>query len=202
MQKKLFIPLALAVAAAAPAWAQTRAVSGRVTGADGTGVPGVTVLERGTSNGTSTSADGSFTLNVKPGASLVFSSIGFTTQTLVVGNQSTMAVTLREDAIALNEAVVVGYGSQAKSEVTGSVTQLTSKDVENVPVVSFEQAIQGRTPGVQINQTSGKLGAGVQIRVRGSSSVTASNQPLYVIDGIPVTSQDVGSDTEDRKSVV
>jgi TonB-linked SusC/RagA family outer membrane protein len=176
--------------------AQTRAVTGRITGADGTGLPGVTVLERGTQNGTSTAADGSFSLSVQPGATLVVSSIGFTSQNIVVGDRATLAVTLREDAVALSEAVVIGYGSQAKSEVTGSVTQLSSKDVENVPTVSFEQAIQGRTPGVTINQGSGKLGAGVQIRVRGSSSVTASNQPLYVIDGIPVTSQDVGSDTE------
>ncbi|WBA40207.1 SusC/RagA family TonB-linked outer membrane protein [Hymenobacter canadensis] len=198
MKQTSLIPILCAVAAATsvPAMAQTRAVTGRITGADGTGLPGVTVLERGTSNGTSTANDGTFSLNVQPGATLVVSSIGFTSQTLAVGNQSTLAVTLREDAVALSEAVVIGYGSQAKSEVTGSVTQLTSKDVENVPTVSFEQAIQGRTPGVTINQGSGKLGSGVQIRVRGSSSVTASNQPLYVIDGIPVTSQDVGSDTE------
>ncbi|GAB2454071.1 SusC/RagA family TonB-linked outer membrane protein [Hymenobacter qilianensis] len=178
------------------AWAQTRTVTGRVTDADGSGLPGVTVLERGTTNGVSTSADGAFSLTVQPNATLVISSIGYNTQTIPVGDQSVINARLGTNETVLNEAVVVGYGSQAKSEVTGSVTQLSSKDVENVPVVSFEQAIQGRTPGVTINQTSGKLGAGVQIRVRGASSVTASNQPLYVIDGIPVTSQDVGTDVE------
>ncbi|WP_242478852.1 MULTISPECIES: SusC/RagA family TonB-linked outer membrane protein [Hymenobacter] len=172
---------------------QTRAVSGRVTDATGAGLPGVTVLEQGTSNGTSTDAGGSFTLAVQPGATLTVSSIGFETQNVAVGSQSSVAVTLKTNATQLGEAIIVGYGTQVKRELTGAVTQLGSKDVENVPVVSFEQAIQGRTPGVQINQTSGKLGAGVQIRVRGSSSITASNQPLYVIDGIPVTSQDVGS---------
>ncbi|HEX8428619.1 TonB-dependent receptor [Hymenobacter sp.] len=192
MEKKLFIPLVCAVAAATPAWAQTRAISGRITGSDGSGIPGVTVLERGTTNGTSTGPDGGFSLTVQPTATLVVSSVGYTTQNVVVGDRTTVAVTLKEDAVALSEAVVIGYGSQAKSEVTGAVTQISGNAVQNVPTVSFEQAIQGRTPGVQINQGSGKLGAGVQIRVRGASSVTASNQPLYVIDGIPVTSNDAG----------
>ncbi|GAB2768465.1 TonB-dependent receptor [Hymenobacter latericoloratus] len=181
---------------ATSATAQTRTVSGRVTDASGSALPGVTVLERGTTNGTSTGADGSFSLSVQPGATLVLSSIGFETQNVVVGDRTSVAISLKSSATELGEAVVVGYGTQTKADVTGSVTQLSAKDVENVPTVSFEQAIQGRAPGVQINQSSGKLGAGVQIRVRGSSSVTASNQPLYVIDGIPVTSQDVGSDTE------
>ena len=178
------------------AWAQTNAISGRVAGSDGGGLPGATILERGTTNGVSTNAEGSFSLKVQPGATLVISSVGYTAQTVTVGSQSVINVVLAAAATELNEAIVVGYGSQSKADLTGSVTQLTAKDVENVPTVSFEQAIQGRTPGVQINQGSGKLGAGVQIRVRGSSSVTASNQPLYVIDGIPATSTDAGSDTE------
>jgi TonB-linked SusC/RagA family outer membrane protein len=194
MKQLSLIPLVCAVAAAtsAPASAQTRAISGRVTGPDGSGLPGVTVLERGTSNGVSTNAEGNFTLNVSPEATLVISSVGYESQTVAVGSQSNIAITLKENTIALSEAVVVGYGTQVKSELTGSVTQVMAKDVQNVPTVSFEQAIQGRTPGVQINQGSGKLGAGVQIRVRGASSITASNQPLYVIDGIPVTSNDTG----------
>ncbi|MGY2131689.1 SusC/RagA family TonB-linked outer membrane protein [Hymenobacter sp. HD11105] len=196
MKHKLLLSLVWCLLLATTAWAQTREVTGRVTDFDGSGLPGVTVLERGTTNGVSTSADGTFSLSVQPNATLVISSIGYITQNIAVGTQSVINARLGTNETLLNEAVVVGYGSQSKSEVTGSVTQLSSKDVENVPVVSFEQAIQGRTPGVTINQTSGKLGAGVQIRVRGASSVTASNQPLYVIDGIPVTSQDVGSDVE------
>lgn len=191
---KLFSLLAFCLFAV-PAWAQ-QAISGRVNGSDGGALPGATVLERGTTNGVSTNADGAFNLTVQPNATIVISSVGYTSQTIAVGNQTTINVTLAVSATELSEAVVVGYGTQSKSDLTGSVTQLTAKDVENVPVVSFEQAIQGRTPGVQINQSSGKLGAGVQIRVRGSSSVSASNQPLYVIDGIPATSEDVGSDTE------
>ena len=191
---KLFSLLAICLFAM-PAWAQ-QAISGRVLGSDGGALPGATVLERGTTNGVSTNADGAYSLTVQPNATLVVSSVGYTAQTIVVGGQSVLNVTLAASATELSEAVVVGYGTQTKADLTGSVTQLTAKDVENVPVVSFEQAIQGRTPGVQINQGSGKLGAGVQIRVRGSSSVTASNQPLYVIDGIPATSTDAGTDTE------
>jgi len=174
----------------ASAWAQTRTISGRILSSDAGALPGATILERGTSNGTSSGADGSFSLGVQPGATLVISSVGYTAQTIAVGDQTTINVTLAAATTQLTEAVVVGYGSQAKADLTGSVTQLTAKEVQNQPVVSFEQAIQGRTPGVAISQGSGKLGAGVQIRVRGSASVTASNQPLYVIDGIPVTSDD------------
>ncbi|GAB2847751.1 SusC/RagA family TonB-linked outer membrane protein [Hymenobacter ruber] len=174
----------------ASAWAQSRAISGRVVGTDGGGIPGVTVLEQGTTNGISTGANGDFSLTVQPNATLVISSVGYKAQTVAVGSQTTLNVTLATSTTELTEAIVVGYGTQTKADLTGSVTQLSAKDVENQPVVSFEQAIQGRTPGVAISQGSGKLGAGVQIRVRGSASVTASNQPLYVIDGIPVTSQD------------
>ncbi|RTQ50101.1 TonB-dependent receptor [Hymenobacter gummosus] len=191
--------LTLALAAPVMVVAQTRSVSGRVTSvADGTGLPGTTVLEKGTSNGASTDADGNFRLTVQPGATLVISSIGYATQEVPVGDQTSINVKLTASETLLGETVVVGYGTQTKRELTGAITQLGSKEVENVPTVSFEQAIQGRTPGVQINQGTGKLGAGVQIRVRGSSSVTASNQPLYVIDGIPVTSTDVGSVVADE----
>ncbi|UYZ59256.1 SusC/RagA family TonB-linked outer membrane protein [Hymenobacter latericus] len=194
MDHKLLLSLALMGPAAVVAQAQTRTVSGRVTAvADGTGLPGATVLERGTTNGTSTDADGNFRLTVQPGATLVISSVGFTTQTIPVGDQSSLNVRMATNEQLLNETIVVGYGTQAKRELTGAVTQVGSREVENVPVVSFEQAIQGRTPGVQINQGTGKLGAGVQIRVRGAASVSGSNEPLYVIDGIPVTSQDVGA---------
>ena len=172
------------------AWAQTNAISGRVTDRESAGLPGVTVLERGTNNGVSTNADGAFSLTVQPNATLVISSIGFTSQTLAVGSQSVINVALAVSNLQLAETVVIGYGTQTKADLTGSVTQLTSKDVENQPVTSFEQAIQGRAPGVVINQGSGKLGQGINIQVRGTSSVTASSKPLYVIDGVPITSQD------------
>jgi TonB-linked SusC/RagA family outer membrane protein len=184
-----FLTPILAVAAL-PALAQTQAVSGRVVGSDGSAIPGATVVERGTTNGASSGADGNFTLSVQPGATLVISSIGYTTQTVAVGGRSTVNITLAASATTLDEAVVVGYGTQSKADLTGAVTQLSGSVVENQPVTSFEQSIQGRTPGVVINQGSGKLGQGINIQVRGTSSVTASNRPLYVIDGVPITFQD------------
>ncbi|HEX8504174.1 MAG TPA: TonB-dependent receptor plug domain-containing protein, partial [Hymenobacter sp.] len=195
MKHKLFthfriLLLFAACLSSVSAWAQTRAVSGRVVGTDGSAIPGVTVLERGTTNGTSTGADGAFTISVQPGAALVISSVGFTGQTVTVGDQSTINVRLAASTTELNEAIVVGYGTQSKADLTGAVTQLSARDVENQPVTSFEQAIQGRTPGVVVNQGSGKLGQGINIQVRGTSSVTASSRPLYVIDGVPITFQD------------
>jgi TonB-linked SusC/RagA family outer membrane protein len=186
--RNIFTPLL--VVAALPAFAQSQVLSGRVAGSDSGPLPGVTVLEQGTTNGTTTGANGTFSLSVKPGATLVISSIGYTTQTVAVGNQTTLNLTLQAAASELDEAVVVGYGTQSKADLTGSVTQISGSTVANQPVTSFEQAIQGRTPGVVINQGSGKLGQGINIQVRGTSSVTASNRPLYVIDGVPITFQD------------
>ena len=194
----LFIGLVLMLGwlSMAAALAQSRAIGGQVTASDGGALPGATVLEQGTTNGATTGGDGRFTLSVQPGASLVISSIGYSSQTVAVGSQSAINVTLKATTTNLNEAVVVGYGSQSKADLTGSVVQLSGNVIQNQPVQSFEQAIQGRTPGVVINQGSGKLGQGIKIQVRGTSSVSASNQPLYVIDGVPITSQDQSSDTE------
>ena len=187
--RNLFTPL-LVVAAAVPALAQTRAITGRVSGSDAGVLPGATIVERGTTNGTTSGANGTFQLSVQPGATLIISSIGYATQTVPVGDKTTLTVMLSASATSLNEAVVVGYGTQSKADLTGAVTQLSGSVVENQPVQSFEQSIQGRTPGVVINQGSGKLGQGINIQVRGTSSVTASNKPLYVIDGAPITFQD------------
>lgn len=195
MQQKplLFLLLGLLLAWASPAWAQTQAVSGRVLGSDGGALPGATVLERGTTNGASTNAEGSFSLSVQPGASLVISSVGYTSQTVAVGGQSTINVTLPVAAVDLGEAVVVGYGTQSKQDLTGSVAQLSSKDVGNQPVQSFEQSIQGRAAGVFIENGSGKLGQGIRVRVRGVSSISGDTQPLYVVDGIPVLADNLSS---------
>lgn len=189
----LSLLLGLLLLAVAPAWAQMQAVSGRVLGSDGGAVPGATVLERGTTNGTSTNADGNFSLSVQPGASLIISSVGYTAQTVAVGGQNTINVTLPVAATQLNEAVVVGYGTQAKADVTGSVVTLTTKDIANAPVQSFEQAIQGKAAGVVIENSSGKLGQAIKVRVRGTSSVSGDTQPLYVVDNIPIQTDDFSS---------
>ncbi|ALW85473.1 SusC/RagA family TonB-linked outer membrane protein [Hymenobacter sedentarius] len=188
---KLFSLLALCLFAM-PAWAQ-QAISGRVLSSDGGGLPGATILERGTTNGTSSGADGSFSLTVKPNATLVISSVGYTSQNVAVGNQSTITVTLATSATELSEAVVVGYGTQQKADLTGSVASLTNKDIANAPVQTFEQAIQGKAAGVVIENSSGKLGQAIKVRVRGTSSVSGDTQPLYVIDNIPVQSDNFSS---------
>lgn len=171
-----------------PALAQTQAVSGRVVGADGNPIPGATVVERGTTNGVSSGADGNFSLSVQPQATLIVSSIGYTTQTIAVGGRSTINITLAASATDLAEAVVVGYGTQAKADLTGSIATVGSKEITNVPVLTFEQALQGKAAGVFIENGGGKLGQATKVRVRGTTSVSGDNQPLYVVDGIPIVS--------------
>ncbi|MBF9222921.1 SusC/RagA family TonB-linked outer membrane protein [Hymenobacter ruricola] len=164
-------------------------VSGRVTGPDGTGLPGVTVLVRGTSVGTSTNADGAFSLTAPEGSTLVFSFIGYTTQTVVVtaANASAVSVSLKEDAQKLNEVVVVGYGTQERGSVTGAISSVGSADIVRQPVPDVTQAIQGKVSGVTITSNGGAPGgaAGTAIRVRGITSA-GNNNPLFVVDGFPL----------------
>jgi len=170
--------------------AQDRTVSGKVISTDnGEVLPGVSVTVKGTTTGITTGADGTYRLNIADNTTLVFSFIGFVTQETPVGNRSVIDVQLKPDVKNLSEVVVVGYGTQQKKDLTGSVTQVSSKDIQNVPVQSFEQAIQGRATGVQVENTSGKAGGAIKIRVRGSASVSAGNQPLYVVDGFPITKE-------------
>ena len=184
---------AVSVLLAAPAWAQTQAVSGRVSDTDGNPIPGVTVVERGTTNGATTGANGSFTLTVQPGAALVFSSVGYTARTAVVGSTRSLDIRLAQSTTDLGEAVVVGYGTLTKQELTGAVDQLTTKDVGDQPVQSFEQSIQGKAAGVFIENSSGKLGQGMRVRVRGVSSISGGTQPLYVVDGVPILNDNLSS---------
>ena len=189
--RKVFTPLLVAVAM--PALAQTQAITGRVTGTDGSPVPGATIVERGTTNGVTSDADGVFRLALQPQATLVISSVGYTSQTIALAGRSSVSVTLAASATDLAEAVVVGYGTQTKADLTGSVTQLSSKEVGNQPVQSFEQSIQGKAAGVFIENSSGKLGQGIRVRVRGVSSISGSSQPLYVVDGVPVVADNLSS---------
>lgn len=130
--------LLVACLCSATAWAQTRVVSGRVLASDGGALPGATILERGTTNGVSSNADGAFSLTVQPNATLLISSVGYTSQSIAVGEQSVINVTLAAAATQLNEAIVVGYGTQVKADLTGSVATVNSKEINNVPVVTFE----------------------------------------------------------------
>lgn len=152
-------------------------------------------MVKGASNiGTSTDVDGNYTLDVPSDRNvLVFSYVGFKQKEVTIDGRSEINVELEQDIQQLEDVVVVGYGSQIKEDLTGSISDVTSDDIENVPVNSFETAIQGRTAGVFVNAGNGKLGQAIKVRVRGSSSISASNQPLYIVDGIPVTSQSLSS---------
>lgn len=163
-------------------------VSGKVVDEKGTGLPGVSVVIKGTTQGTTTDATGTFRLSVPNSRStLVFSFVGYGSKEVVVGNQPTLSVTLTPDDQTLNEVVVVGYGSQLKKEITGAVQTVSAQEIKDLPVSQIGQKLQGRLAGVQINQTTGKPGQGINIRIRGQVSVSAGSDPLYVIDGFPIS---------------
>ena len=171
------------------AWAQDRTVRGTVTTSeDDSALPGVNVLVKGTTQGTVTDVDGNYSLSV-PGedAVLVFSSVGFEAQEVTVGARSRIDISLDPDLQSLEEVVVVGYGSMTKRDVTGSISSVSGEEISEVPVASFDQALQGRAAGVQVSQASGRPGAGTRILVRGTSSISAGSEPLFVVDGFPIT---------------
>ncbi|MDR0832797.1 MAG: TonB-dependent receptor [Candidatus Symbiothrix sp.] len=161
-------------------------VSGVVSDADGP-IIGAGIGEKGTSNGTSTNVDGYYTLRVSPNATLEISYLGYTTQSIAVNGKTTINIILLEDAKALEEVVVVGYGVQKKSDVTGALTHVGAKEIEARPVTNVMQALQGKAAGVDItsNERPGELGT---VRIRGERSITAKSDPLYVLDGIPLLS--------------
>ncbi len=174
--------------------AQERTVTGRVTAADDNSpLVGVSVLVKNTNRGTTTDVNGNYRLSVADNSTLVFSYVGFVRQEIAVGNRTVADVTLASDAASLSEVVVTGYGSQIKRDLTGNIAQVKGTEIQNMPTPSVDQALQGRAAGVYVNAGTGKLGQGVTVRVRGSSSISASSQPFYVVDGIPVTTGDLGS---------
>jgi TonB-linked SusC/RagA family outer membrane protein len=174
------------------AWSQSRTITGKVTSAeDGAGIPGVNIVEKGTNNGAVTDTDGSYTINVGPNSTLVFSFVGYATQEIVAGNQSSISVTLASDVTALSEVVVIGYGQVEKKDATGALVSLKPEDFNSGIISSPEQLIQGRAAGVQITSASGEPGAGINVRIRGTSSVRGGNNPLFVVDGVPLAGDDV-----------
>lgn len=171
------------------AWAQDRTVTGRVTGADdGLPLPQVTVLLKGTTTGTPTDADGNYRLTVpQSGGILVFRYLGYVTQEIDVQNQSIINVQLAPDAQSLGEVVVTGYGVEKKRDITGAISQVRADEIENLPMQSFDRAVQGRIAGVQIQASSGQPGGSLNVRVRGINSIS-NNTPLYIVDGVQVIS--------------
>ena len=164
-------------------------ITGRVTSTeDGEGLPGTNVVVKGTTQGTVTDVNGNYKIDVPSAESvLVFSSVGYQSEDITVGTKTVIDVTLSPDVKSLQEIVVVGYGSVKKGDVTGSVSQVSNEELQTVPVYNIEQALKGHAAGVQVTQNSGQPGGRVEVRIRGGNSMIGSNQPLYVVDGFPVT---------------
>ena len=163
-------------------WAQSLAIKGVVYDSTGEPIIGASVLEKGTTNDIITDLDGNFSLQVKKGAVLVVSFIGYKTQEVVVNSVQSLKITLLEDAKALDEVVVIGYGTARRSDVTGSIASVQSDKLREVPATNITYALQSRIAGVDMSQTSSKPGANMQIRIRGTRSLNASNDPLVVLD--------------------
>lgn len=183
--QKIILPLLLVISQIV--FAQERVITGTVIDSKGTGVPGVSVSAKGTGAGTQTNTDGSFRISVPSSATvLVFSSIGFNTREVTIGTSNTMDVVLEINSSALGEVVVTGYGTARKKDLTGSITNITAKDFNKGPVSSPEQLVVGKVAGVQITSGGGMPGAGSRIRIRSGASLNASNDPLIVVDGVPL----------------
>ncbi|MBD2704623.1 TonB-dependent receptor [Spirosoma sp. BT702] len=168
-----------------------RLVTGRVTDEKGAGMPGVSVSIKNTTRGTTTDAEGKFRLSIPTGdgtvSTLVFSFVGYLNQELALGNRSSIDLQLTPDQKSLDEVVVVGYGTVKKSDLTGSLAQVKAKDLNAYPTTNVLQALSGRAAGVQVLQNTGAPGAPVSVRIRGTNSVQGSNEPLYVVDGFPLS---------------
>ena len=183
--KNLFLTLALILCSVFSVVAQ-QTISGTVVSQEGA-IAGASIAIKGSSKGTSADSKGQFTIsNVSPTSTLVVSSIGYTSKEILVGNQTTIKITLDVDAKSLNEVVVIGYGSQRKKDLTGSVVSISSVDFQKGNIVSPDQLVAGKVAGVQITSNGGAPGAGSTIRIRGGSSLNANNDPLIVIDGVPL----------------
>jgi TonB-linked SusC/RagA family outer membrane protein len=178
------------------AWAQ-RSVSGRISDDKGNPLANVSVQVKGTNVGTVTNDQGAFTLSIPANArTLVISSIGYTTQELSITNQTSYNFTLRTDDQSMNEVVVVGYQQRKKIDEAGAITTIKGSQIENIPNVSVDKAMQGRAPGVLVQSNNGIPGGAITVRVRGQGSINAGNQPLYVVDGVQINTRNDASFTQ------
>lgn len=177
-------------------------ISGQVTNAEnGNPLPGVNVFVEGTNTGTTTDSDGRFSLTVADDAeTLVFSFVGFVRMELPIDGQTEFNVELQPDIEALEDVVVVGYGTQQRTEVTGSIASVPAEELQNIPEASFESAIQGKMAGVNVASSTGEPGASPQITIRGTGSISAGNEPLFVIDGVPISkNENLQGDLDSRR---
>jgi TonB-linked SusC/RagA family outer membrane protein len=161
-------------------------ISGTITDEQSQPLPGVNILVKGSSVGTTSDANGAYSISVEDeNSTLVFSFIGFLTQEVAIANQTTINVIMAADVTSLQEVVVVGYGEVKKSDLTGSVASIKSEELNAYPATNLVQSLSGRAPGVQISQNTGAPGSSISVRIRGTNSLQGSNEPLYVVDGFP-----------------
>ena len=179
------------------AWAQSFKVRGRVTSSeDGEGMISLTIMQKGTSNGVVTDFDGNYEIEVKgtDEAQLQFSYVGYTSQEYTVSKETkVLNVVMDPEQTTIDEVVVVAYGVRKKGTISGSVSTVKADKLENVPAVSFDQALQGSTPGMTVISNSGEPSKPAVFQIRGTNSINSGTSPLFILDGVPITSSDFNS---------
>jgi TonB-linked SusC/RagA family outer membrane protein len=183
MRKLLSLCLVYLILSQGYLFAQNARVTGKVTDQDNAALPGVSILISGTSQGTVTDGEGNFVLNAAGDGTLVFSFIGYESQTVAINNRSSIEIKMIQESRSLGELVVVGYGTQKKTDVTGALSVVSTREFSQQPITRLDQVLQGRAAGVQVTQSNGAPGGDSRVRVRGANSVLGNNDPLYVIDG-------------------
>jgi len=181
--------------------AQEKSITGKVIADDGSALPGVNIIIKGTTRGTNTDAEGNFKINVPANARLLFSYVGFTGQEVIVGNQTTLNIKLLPDASNLEEVVVTTFGTAKKTSFTGSAAKIDAEKLGPRPINNVGQALAGASAGVQATAGSGQPGAAPDIRIRGFGSISSSNAPLYVVDGIPYSADIANISTDDIETI-
>lgn len=189
---------AILLFASSMVWAQDRTITGTVTSSeDGSSLPGVNVIVKGTTTGVVTDSDGRYSLSIpSSGATLIFSFIGLKTIETEVGSQSQISVQMDTDVTQLSEVIVTGYTTVEKRQVSGAISSVKGSDIANLPVQSFDRALQGRAAGVLVQSNNGIPGGAVNIRIRGTGSISAGNTPLYIVDGVQINSRSDASFTQ------
>ena len=191
LNRKLWLTLALVMSVMLPALAQKITVHGTVVDETGEALIGASVMEQGTTNGTATDIDGKFVLNVNPDATLTFSYVGYDPQEVAVNGRTYFNIVMKENATMLAETVVIGYGTVKKSDATGSVAVVTPDEIDANISTSAQDLLTGASPGVVVTSTGGSPEGGATIRIRGGASLNASNDPLIVLDGVPLSNDGI-----------
>ncbi|MGO4822656.1 MULTISPECIES: SusC/RagA family TonB-linked outer membrane protein [unclassified Flavobacterium] len=198
--QRLFPLMLFLILTGSSVFAQTK-VSGIVKDANGLTIPGANVAIAGTTKVVSTDFDGKYEIDAPGTATLTFSFIGFNTQKVAIKGRSKINVTLESDSQSLNEVVVIGYGTQKRGDINSSISSVKAKDLENIKQVNIDQMLQGKAAGVSITNNSGSPGGAASVRVRGTTSISGTNEPLYIVDGIPISGDATGKSTSGQALV-